>query len=1020
MASIRLGIGACLALACLYSSTLPALEPPRPGELKKYIEDGSYAKRQELGKLRGNHKVRSDVARRSAARLNALASGNRVPQEILPAWQGMPTSGTNNMLVFLIEFPDYAHGNDASLISNKLFGAGDAGEYPTESLRNFYVRSSYSNLWLQGSALGWYQMQHERSWYTNTYGEGNAANRAVINEVVQHFDASHDFSQYDNNGDGDIDYFAVIWTGPDTGWSGFWWGYQWSLDVPIAADGVNFNSFSWQWEANPVGSVYSADVIIHETGHALGLPDYYDYQAGLGPEGGLGGLDMMDDASGDHNAFSKFMLEWLTPTFVSGAATTVTLNASAAYPSAAAVMPGYAGPHPFQEYFMVQNRQRILNDTNNPADGLLIWHVDATPNVGGTDFEFNNSYTEHKLLRLMEADGLEEIEAGGNANAGDYYNQGESFLPYGTPNSMTYSGSNTWVTVDTLSADAISMTARLSAQPVPGMLILERLPGSLSQNVLQGAAGTNQSIQVRVAGGNSGYTISDDAAWLSVSPAAGTSSNDWNVHTISYDSAALTPGAHSATITVSSTGTVNSSITVGVSLSVTDTNLVAALDATNLTWVSGGDLSWMPQTGVTHDGVDAAQSGAIDNQQTSWLQTTVEGPGALRFWWSVSSESGYDFLRFAVDGPGELQAISGETDWQQVVQVLPAGVHTCLWAYTKDDLAAEGSDAGWVDQVSFVSGSDLQVLSCSLPGASQATSTGGVPITVALQVSNSGSAPMTYTIGDDVSWLSVTPTNGSSVGATNLHSVRFDATGLPAGTYTGQVTVTATGAVVPSLSLPVRLTVLAPQAALGDAVDAPQFAWISSGSAAWFRQTTNTHDGADAAQAGHILDLQETWIQTTIQGPGVLRYWVRTSSEAGYDFLDVYLDDEMQAGSLSGLAAWQQQALVLTGGIHRVRWTYAKDTSWAEGSDTAWLDQVSFEGPPEIGSAGVTASGGSLSLTWPATNGYYTLQYSTNLVLGEWTIAPGWTTNTPGTGAAMVYTNALPYPFAAYRLIWNP
>ena len=59
---------------------------------------------------------------------------------------------------------------------------------------------------------------------------------------------------------------------------------------------------------------------------------------------------------------------------------------------------------------MVQNRTRPGNDADLPADGLLIWHVDARLTRSGSDFLYDNSYTAHKLLRLMEADGLEEIE----------------------------------------------------------------------------------------------------------------------------------------------------------------------------------------------------------------------------------------------------------------------------------------------------------------------------------------------------------------------------------------------------------------------------------------------------------------------------------------------------------------------------------------------------------------------------------------------------------------------------------
>ena len=42
---------------------------------------------------------------------------------------------------------------------------------------------------------------------------------------------------------------------------------------------------------------------------------------------------------------------------------------------------------------------------------------------------YNNSYTSRKMIRLMEADGLEQIEANGGGNAGDFYASGRSFTP---------------------------------------------------------------------------------------------------------------------------------------------------------------------------------------------------------------------------------------------------------------------------------------------------------------------------------------------------------------------------------------------------------------------------------------------------------------------------------------------------------------------------------------------------------------------------------------------------------------
>lgn len=76
-----------------------------------------------------------------------------------------------------------------------------------------------------------------------------------------------------------------------------------------------------------------------------------------------------------------------------------------------------------------------------------------------------------------------------------------------------------------------------------------------------------------------------------------------------------------------------------------------AVDATNLVWTTGGDTNWFYQTTVTTDGIDAAQSGAIGDNQATWIQTTVTGPGTVSFWWKVSTEPllSTDSLKFYVD-----------------------------------------------------------------------------------------------------------------------------------------------------------------------------------------------------------------------------------------------------------------------------------------------------------------------------------------------------------------------------------
>ncbi|MEW6070826.1 MAG: hypothetical protein AB1485_09435, partial [Candidatus Thermoplasmatota archaeon] len=76
----------------------------------------------------------------------------------------------------------------------------------------------------------------------------------------------------------------------------------------------------------------------------------------------------------------------------------------------------------------------------------------------------------------------------------------------------------------------------------------------------------------------------------------------------------------------------------------TNAEIQSAVDNTALTFTLGGNAYWYRVTDVYYYGGDSARSGKISHNQQSWVQTTVTGPGTLKFYWKVSSEASYDFL----------------------------------------------------------------------------------------------------------------------------------------------------------------------------------------------------------------------------------------------------------------------------------------------------------------------------------------------------------------------------------------
>ena len=146
-----------------------------------------------------------------------------------------------------------------------------------------------------------------------------------------------------------------------------------------------------------------------------------------------------------------------------------------------------------------------------------------------------------------------------------------------------------------------------------------------------------------------------------------------------------------------------------------------ALNATNIAWMTGGAGAWYPQDATTHDDVLAACSGATGHSAESWLSTTVTGPGLLTFWWRVSSEPNYDYLRFYMNG-AQQASISGEQDWaSRTVVITAAGDTEFKWAYTKDSSGIRGSDCGWLDQVIWQPAADPITITFDTQGGSAVT-----------------------------------------------------------------------------------------------------------------------------------------------------------------------------------------------------------------------------------------------------------------------------------------------------------
>jgi hypothetical protein len=161
--------------------------------------------------------------------------------------------------------------------------------------------------------------------------------------------------------------------------------------------------------------------------------------------------------------------------------------------------------------------------------------------------------------------------------------------------------------------------------------------------------------------------------------------------------------------------------------------LAEGVDEPGLIWTSGGHAPWFNQTNFTFDGVDALRSGPMTNSQQSWLQTQVRGTARVSFQWRISSENGYDFLRFAINGV-EVTNTSGKIEWKPQSFLVGPGLSTLRWTYTKDESESVGQDAGWVDALTVVyapeaiTGPHSQVVTAGMTATFSAVAGGTPPL----------------------------------------------------------------------------------------------------------------------------------------------------------------------------------------------------------------------------------------------------------------------------------------------------
>lgn len=277
-------------------------------------------------------------------------------------------TGSTNILVIPIYFKnnDAFTADELSAIQNAY--NGEASSTGWESLRSYYTASSYDKWNLQNTIAAPYQYpETDEEFETTVANDGDDYVKAVwtlAEAAISSASSSLNLADFDNDDDGDIDGLELIYktSRPDLSSGGHqvWWNYT-SSDNNAQATTKKVSAFFWS-ELNSLQNGYlspniDCHTLVHETGHMLGLVDYYPY--GDEKARPTGFVDMMDANLGDHNAYSKMLLGWANPKIPSESATDlmITLNSFTESGDVLLLKNSTLDPWnqtPYDEYFLLQ------------------------------------------------------------------------------------------------------------------------------------------------------------------------------------------------------------------------------------------------------------------------------------------------------------------------------------------------------------------------------------------------------------------------------------------------------------------------------------------------------------------------------------------------------------------------------------------------------------------------------------------------------------------------------------------
>ena len=287
------------------------------------------------------------------------------------------------------------------------------------SARKYFYDASYGQYNPQFDVVGPVTVSKNMAYYgeNDRYGDDKNA-ELMVAEACELVDDSVDFSVYDSDNDGEVDFVCVIYAGygeANGGASNTIWPHQSyvSYKINLQLDGKKINDYVCCNEINYYSKQHEGiGTFCHEFSHILGLPDLY--ATNDAEHKTLGIWDIM--ASGSYNnygntpptysAYERFFMGWLTPRILVDSENVVLqdlqeTNTALLISTTDEHNMNGVSPSP-DTFYLIENRQTRGWDEHLPGHGMMLTKIQYNATKWNNNTVNNNASAMG--VDLIEAD----------------------------------------------------------------------------------------------------------------------------------------------------------------------------------------------------------------------------------------------------------------------------------------------------------------------------------------------------------------------------------------------------------------------------------------------------------------------------------------------------------------------------------------------------------------------------------------------------------------------------------------